>query len=223
MRPSLPAPLASRGYASGGIAPALLLDVQTPSGDMHYWADRALANIPSGFAIPGTLAPAVTYLPWLLGSGSFSFNRSLVTDTMTLTMQNISGDVLQTDFERIVRKSTLEGSIFVFRYYAVDLAWAWITMQGTLSVGETRGTLTLNGSQLLQGQDDTPVQQVSESCQLIWAQPRCGATGSTECNYTYASCQVTERFVGISTSFETANPESVANVPVTPVNRKRAW
>ena len=334
MRPGVPLALASRASAKSGAAPALLLDVQTPFGDVFYWADRKLVNIPpaitptatpitntagsgsstevpvssvyyspqlgylalhfpepvllaegttvtlSGFTSvpafngvtgaltliaandylganmmapagfdaagteitdvngiatvasanapgPGTSVPSsqgATYQPWLLGSGSLNFYRSLQTDTMTLTLQNLSGDVLQSDWEKIVRKATLEGSLYVFRYYAVDLGIAWIEQHGTLSVGDTtRTSAQLNLSQLLQGQDDTPTMQVGENCQLIWGQRRCSATGPTECLYTFASCQVAEHFVGIQTSFEVNNPSAVANVPAQVFNRKRSW
>lgn len=76
---------------------------------------------------------------------------------------------------------------------------------------------------MLQGQDDTPEQTIGETCNLVWGQARCGATGNTECLYTYASCQVPEHFVGIQTAFETNNPEAAAALPTTVINRKRPW
>ena len=189
--------MAPRAAAKSGIAPALVLDIQTLAGLQYYLADRPLVNFPTALVLPGAAQQLVTYLPWLLGAGSLNFYRSLQTDTLTL---------------------------FIFRYYAVDMGCAWIEQHGLLSVGDTnRSTVQLPCSQLLQGQDDTPVWQVSENCQLIWAEPRCGATGSTECLYTFASCQVPEHFVGIQTAFETNNPSTVANLPTTTFNRKRSW
>jgi hypothetical protein len=219
MRPTLPAVTASRGYAQGGVAPSLLLDVQTPAGTNFFWSDRNLKGIPS--VITGA---AANYQAWLLGAGTLNFYPSLQTDTFTLTLQNLSGDVLQSDFERITAKSTLEGSLFVFRYYQVDLGWPWIEMHGTLSVGSTnRQTVTLNGSDIFGGQDDTPEQQTSESCQLIWGETRCGAQGTQECLYTRSSCQVPEHFVGIDTSFETGMEQSTAAVLTQQINRRRSW
>lgn len=219
MKPTLPAVTASRGHAPGGVAPAMLLDVQTPAGTNYFWADRNLVGIPSVI----TAAP-VNYAAWLLGAGSLSAYRSLQTDKLSLTLQNLSGDVLQSDWEKITAKSTLEGSLFVFRYYAVDLAWAWIEMHGTLSVGDTpRTTVQLNCSDIFSGQDDTPEQQTSENCQLIWGEPRCGASGSVECLYTRSSCQVPEHFTGIDTSFETGMQESAAVVLSATINRRRSW
>jgi hypothetical protein len=222
MRPGPPTG-AARARARSGVAPALLLDVQTPSGDIYYWSDRRLKNMPAAITADGNPA-MVDYTAWLLGSGSFSFNRSLNTDTGSLTLQNLSGDVLQSDFERIVRRGTLEGSLYVFRYYQVDMQWAWLEQHGTLTVGDTsRSTVQLGLVQLLSGSDDTPEQTVSETCQLVWGEKRCGATGDTECLYTYASCQVPEHFTGIQTAFETNNPESYANLPTQTFNRKKNW
>jgi hypothetical protein len=221
MRPGPPNG-ASRAAARSGIAPALLLDVQTPSGDTHYWSDRPLRNM-TPVIPPATGGPLVNYVPWLLGSGTLTYNRSTVTDTGSLTVQNVSGNVLQRDFEKIARRSTLEGSLFVFRYYQVDLAWAWIEQHGTLSCGEAGTFVPLNLQQLFAGSDDTPNQQVSETCQLMWAAGRCPSTQATECLYTYASCQVIERFVGIQTAFETNNPAAAANLATQVINRNRAW
>jgi len=208
----------------GNIAPALLLDVQTPGGDVYYWADRPLNNIVPVIQASGVSSGTpVNYTAWLLSSGNFKYSRSLVTDTGTLTLQNLSGDVLQRDFARIARRSVLEGSLYVFRYYQVDMQWAWLEQHGTLTVGDTGDTVTLNLQQLMPGSDDTPDQTISETCQLVWGEKRCGATGATECLYTYASCQCPARFTGIQTAFEVNNPAAAAALPTTVFNRARAW
>ena len=219
-----PGPVSVGGRARGGVAPAILLDVQTLAGDTYYWADRTVAGV-AAVIPPAPGLPAVpVYQPWLLGTGTYSFNRSTSTDTGSVTLQNLSGDVLASDFERIVRKATIEGSLYVLRYYQLDLGFAWLEQHGTLTVGDTsRTSASLKLSQLLQGQDDTPEQDVSETCQLVWAGKRCGATGPTECLYTYSSCQVPVHFVGIQTAFEVNNPEAIATLPVQTVNRKRSW
>ena len=205
-----------------GVAPVLLLDVQTPSGDIHYWSDRALVNIPAAITADGDPA-LVTYLPWLLSPVTLTFNRSLQTDTGAIDVQNLSGNVLQRDFESIVRRGVLEGSLFVLRYYSVDMEWTWLEQHGTLSVGETGLIAPLSLQQLLAGADDTPAMNVSETCQLVWGKARSGATGSTEFLYTFFGCQEIEHFTGIQTGFEINNPESVASLPTQTINRKRAW
>lgn len=219
MRPGPPANVTPRAYGMGGVAPALVLDIEDAQGNTYFWADRPLNNIPAVITDGDE-----SYLPWIVSVGTLHLYRSLQTDTLTLALQNLSGDVLQSDFEKIVRAETLDGALYVFRYYAADLAFAWIEMQGIIAIGNTpRATVTLNCTQLLQGQDDTPSQQVSENCQLVWGQPRCGATGDTECLYTYQSCQVVERFVGIQSAFEINNPAVAAVLPATTFNRARAW
>ncbi len=205
-----------------GIAPSLLLDVQTAAGDLYYWADRKVTAVPVLAAtMPAT--DVVSYVPWLLGKGKLSVNRSLQTDTGSITVQNLGGNSFERDFARIMRRSTLEGALFVLRYFDVAAGFAWVEQHGTLTVGDTGNTATLQLQQLLSGSDDTPEQNVSETCQIVWGEKRCGATGTTECLYTYASCQVPEHFVGIQTAYETNNPATAAELPTQVTNRKRAW
>lgn len=221
MRPGPPNG-AARARSRTGIAPALLLDVQTPAGTIFYWADRKLANIPAAITADGNPAN-VSYDAWLTSSASLNLYKAMQTDTATLSVQNLSGNVLERDLQKLMTRGTLEGSLYVLRYYAVDLAWAWMEQHGTLTMGEGDLSAELTLSQLLQGQDTTPEQTVTENCNIVWKEKRCGATGATECLYTYASCQVIEHFVGIQTTFETNNPESAANLPTVSVNRKRPW
>jgi hypothetical protein len=302
---------AARACARGGVAPALLLDVQTPFGEVFYWSDRKLANIAPAITValdqphsrivsiawvhgtqtatiiftkqtrylsgsvvtlsllatflflngvsgtvtfpdlsdrstlkfvpnvaiadgdvataadPGIAAivppAAVDYEPWIVSTVNFNFNRSSQTDIGGLQLQNVSGDVLVRDFERIARRSVLEGSLYVLRYYSADLEWPWIEQHGTLSVGDAGTMVPITLRQLLDGSDDTPAQVVSENCQLVWGERRCGATGSTECLYTYTSCQVIEHFTGIQTGFEINNPAAAAVLSTQVINRKKAW
>lgn len=57
------------------------------------------------------------------------------TDTGSFIVQNVSGDTLARDFERIARRSAIEGALFVYRYrnrpralpiarYTARSAWA---------------------------------------------------------------------------------------------------
>jgi hypothetical protein len=219
LRPSPPYP------ATANVAPALLLDVLTPAGDVHYWSDRRLVGAQCAIGEGGGLPydnELVDYQPWLMSAGTLKFYRSMQTDTGNASLQNISGDVLFRDFERIASKYVLEGSLYVLRYYSVDMQWAWIEQHGTLSCGEAGATVPLSLVQLFAGQDDTPEQQVSETCQLNWAEKRCGATGDTEYLYTFQSCQVVERFTGIQTAFEINNPEAAAALALVTINRTRA-
>ena len=71
------------------------------------------------------------------------------------------------------------------------------------------------------GQDDVPGNIISETCQLVWGERRCGATGQQECLYSFRTCQVPERFMGILTTFEKNYGEAIPDMPAQPVNRRR--
>ena len=67
-----------------------------------------------------------------------------------------------------------------------------------------------------------PAMTFSETCQLIWGLPRCGATGSVECKYSQQTCQVPERFTGIENTFYDKNfAEAIGAVSTTVINRRR--
>lgn len=229
-------PLLATGGARTGIAPVNLLDVCDINGNLYYWADRKILAPNAITAAPplpdygGTLStwtpPAsvlTQYQPWLLGVPQISFHRSLVTDTGAFVLQNLSGDTLSRDFERIARSSALEGAFFIYRCWQPDAAAAWIEVHGTLSIdGADTETGKLKGSQLLNpSQDDTPLEIYSETCQLQWGGVRCGAQGSTECSYSYQSCQMLSRIMCVMNNYETNFGETGANIALNVTNRRR--
>jgi hypothetical protein len=163
------------------------------------------------------------YKPWILAVPKITFNRSLQTDIGQFILQNLSGDVLSRDFERIMRRSALEGAFFVYRLWDPSANAAWLEMHGTFSVDAFGvDTVTLKGSQLLNpAQDDTPNEIFCENCQNQWGRARCGATGTTECQYSFQTCQVVEHFRGFLNSYETNYGEAIANVATRPTNRRR--
>jgi hypothetical protein len=215
---AIPANAASRSR----VVAASLLDVQTVDGNIYYWSDRALSGIPAAVTADGT-DQDVTYAPWLMSAPTFTFNRSMQTDVGSFTLQNVSGDSVSRDFEKVTRRSALEGAFFIYRYWDVGAEFAWLEVHGTLTVSGVPSRIAeLGASQLFSGQDDTPAGTYSESCQLVWGEKRCGATGDTECLYSYKTCQVTERYVGILTNFEQNFAETIAAVPTQVINRRRA-
>jgi hypothetical protein len=163
------------------------------------------------------------YVPWLVEVPEFKFYRSLQTDVGAFVLQNLSGDTLSRDFEKLMRRSTLEGALFVYRLWQADAQAAWLEVHGTLSVSDVGvDTVTLKGAQLLNpGQDDTPLEVYGETCQLQWGGKRCGATGSTECNYSFQSCQVIERIMVAPNHYEKNYGETVANTAANQTNRRR--
>ena len=220
-----PADQAAAGGARSGVVPVSLLDVQTVDGSIYYWSDRAIANAPAAITDDGDAA-LVTYLPWLMKAPTFTFYRSMQTDVGSFSLQNTSGDSMSTDFEAMTRRSALEGAFFIYRYWQAGAELAWLEVHGTLSVrsvpSRQNAMAELAATQLFSGQDDTPSGTYSESCQLVWGEKRCGATGSQECLYSYKTCQVIEHYVGILSNYEKNFSETIAAVPTQTINRRRA-
>ena len=172
--------------------------------------------------IPASGIPPAEYLPWLMSVPQIAFHRSLQTDFGSFVLQNVSGDTLSRDFEKLMRRATLEGAFFIYRLWQADAEASWLEVHGTLTVEDVVDSVKLKGTQLINpAQDDTPMFQYCETCQLQWAGKRCGATGSTECQYSYPTCQVPERIFVILNDYEKNYGESTANVAIKPINRRR--
>jgi len=156
------------------------------------------------------------YKPWLLDVPQFAFHRSLQTDTGSFLIQNVSGDTLSRDAERLLRASTLEGALFVYRLWQADAEAAWLEIHGMLTVEDVSSDrITLKGTSLINAaRDDTPLETYSETCQIDWAGRRCGSTQSTECSYSFQSCQVVERIMVALNNYEKNFGEAAANVTV---------
>lgn len=204
-----------------GVAPVCLLDIQTVDGNIYYVADRSISNIPAAITVDNEPA-LVEYLPWLMSAPTFRFYRSTQTDTGSILLQNLSGNSVSRDFERLARRSALEGAMFVFRWWNAGGEFAWREVHGTLTVaGVPKTSAQLNASQLIAGSDDTPAEIYGENCQLVWGEKRCGATGDTECLYSYHTCQVPEHFMGVLNTYEKNFEETIAPVITQTVNRRR--
>ncbi|MDE3162516.1 MAG: hypothetical protein KGL64_04580 [Acidobacteriota bacterium] len=176
---------------------------------------------------PGTVAIApnvpVKYKPWLMGVPQMTFNRSLQTDIGTFRLQNISGTTRSRDLEQLLRSSALEGALFVYRCWQPDANAAWIEVHGTLTLenlppdlGVIKGVQAINPAQ-----DDTPLEEYSETCQWNWGLARCGSTQPTECLYSYPTCQVLERIGVEMNNYEKNYGETVATTPLVTINRAR--
>jgi hypothetical protein len=154
---------------------------------------------------------------------AFTFHRSLVTDVGSFVVQNLSGDTLSRDFEKIARRSALEGAMFVYRCYQADAEWPWLEVHGTLSVASIgTDTVQLKASQLINASNlDTPLELYCETCQLQWAGRRCGSGEATECSYSYQTCQVIERPFIVQNNYEKNLSESAASTVLNTINRRR--
>lgn len=200
------------------VSPPAVLTIQSPCVAIYY-------RSPSGNSFSDAIAPYGSggYDPWLLTVPELTFHRSSVTDVGSFVLQNLSGDTLARDFEKIMRKSALEGAFFVYRSWQPDAQASWIEVHGKLTVEDVGvDTVTLKGEPAINpAQDDTPLEEFAETCQLQWGQARCGATGTTECQYSFQTCQVVERIMAAPNSFEKNYGEAVANVPTQLINRRR--
>jgi hypothetical protein len=216
-------PLQQIGGAHTGLAPANLLDLQTFEGNVYYWADRKLT---APCAIPptgGNVGDVVTYSPWILSMGDIKLYRSLQTSTASCVVQNVSGDSMARDVEKILRASAIEGALCVYRMWEGAAQLARLELHSTVTadqISETELSLKITGL-LNASQGDTPGEMFSETCQLVWGSARCGATGTVECQYSFQSCQVVERFFGILNSYEKNWGEATVATASTVMNRAR--
>ena len=216
-----PPPLQQIAPARTGIAPAHLLDVEDCNGNLYYWANRRI-SAPCVMGVAGT---ETAYLPWILSVPNWKFYRSLQTDQGIITMQNISGDTLQRDFEKIVRASALDGSMFVYREWHADAEFPSLEVHGTLSVNDNDPELVkLQCRQLLNPSSDTaPAYTYGEICQWRHGSTQCGSTNPVPCQQSYPTCQVIERIFVITNSYEKNFGEATANVATNVVNRIRQF
>lgn len=194
-----------------------------PDNTVHAsvtWLYNTYGGAPD-WAQPASSATA--YSPWLLSVSQFSFHRSLQTDIGSFVVQNLSGDMLSRDVEKMLRASALEGAFFVYRLWQPDAQASWLEVHGTLTVDEIgMDTVQLKGSQLLNpSQDDTPLEIYCETCQLQWGGRRCGSTQATECSYSFQTCQVVERIMVTMNDYEKNYGEATANTASNVINRRR--
>jgi hypothetical protein len=216
---SYPDSLLAIGGSRTGIAPVNLLDVQASNGNNYFWADRSIQ------ALSVITAAQAAYLPWLLSAPSFTFTRSMASNTGSFIVQNISGNTLARDMETKLRASALEGAFFVYRSWQAAAEAAWLEVHGTLTVeGVPADTASLKAVDIFNpAQDDTPLESYCETCQLQWGGPRCGSTHATECSYSYQSCQVVERIMVALNDYEKNWGETAANGPLKVINRSRRF
>lgn len=217
-----PQPLQSAAGHTG-IVPAYLLDVEDVNGNCYYWGSRAI-SAPSVITASGE-PENNDYLPWILSVPQITFNRSLQVDMGTIQMQNLSGDSLQRDFEKIVRKSALEGAMAVFRDWNASAEYAEVEFHGTLSVDDSNPSqvgLTLKDLNNT-AEDISPQRTLCEICQWRWSSAQCGSTQPTPCQNSYETCQVLGRILVVINSYEKNYGEAWANVATNTPNRIRQF
>jgi hypothetical protein len=211
-----------------GIAPVHLLDVQDTNGNFYYWSDRRIvapAVVDAASMAGGAPATSPLYLPWIVSVPAWTSHRSQQTDTGTIVLQYLSGNVLQRDFDRIVRSSALEGAFFVYRYWSASAEEALRERHGTLSVADPdQTTAKLNCKAMLNpSSDPTPQYSLCEICPWRWGSAQCGSTAANECQHSFPTCQVPERILVISNNYEKNYGETIADLPARTMNRARKF
>lgn len=207
--------------ARTGIAPAHLLDVEDCNGNFYYWSNRKI----TAPCVLGLAAAEMPYLPWILSVPQWKFYRSMQTDMGVIQMQNISGDTLQRDFERIVRASALDGAMFVYREWHADAEAPSLEIHGTLSVDDSDPEeVKLACRQLFNPSSDiAPAYTYGEICPWRYGSAQCGATNPISCQQSFPTCRVPERILVITNSYEKNFGEATANVATTTMNRLRQF
>lgn len=223
---SWPQALQSSSPGKTGISPAYLLDVEDVNGNVYYWGSRGSRNLvaPSVIVASGG-QPNNVYSPWILSVPQITSSRTLETDLGAIQLQYLSGDSLQRDFEKIVRKSTLEGGLAVFRIFNPAAQAAEYEFHGTMSVDDSNPTaVSLMLKQLNNpSQDMAPQRQLSETCQWRWSSAQCGSTQPTPCQQSFPTCQVIERIFVVINSYEKNYGEAWSSIAPNSMNRQRKF
>ncbi|MEZ2347431.1 hypothetical protein [Terriglobus sp. RCC_193] len=205
-----------------GVAPADLLDVQLPSGEVLYWANRRI-TAPSVIVADGGTAEN-EYLPWLVGVPEFSLVGNMDADTAQFEVQNVTGNSMQRDFERIMQRNVINGALFVYRLWQAGAESAWLEVHGTFDLGSVGITAELDGKDIVDASSaDTPEFNYGEICPLEYGELRCGATDVTPCQNTFPTCRVPERALVVLTDFEKDYSETIADVSTRYVDRRRKF
>jgi hypothetical protein len=181
-----------RVYITPGQAPKILIDFDTPGTDEVVRTTWTARHLRDGSTVPDKDFYAVT-----------DFAASLAAEKLA-TFYVGTGD------------STLQADVVQYRSKSAEM------LACAKALRKRYYTVTLKGTQLLNpSQDDTPLEIYSETCQLQWGGPRYGATGSTECSYSFQSCQVVERIMVAPNHWEKNLGETTANTAMNVINRRR--
>ena len=209
----------SPGYT--GIAPCLSARPAGRARECYYWGTRKI-TAPSVIVADGGSA-SNAYLPWILTPPSLTLHRSMKVNMGTLQLQNLSGDTLQSDFQRIVRRLTLEGALAVLRRWNAAAQDVEREFHATTSLDDSSPSVAILSLRQLNdnSQEVTPQRQLCEFCQWRWSSAQCGSTASTPCQQTYDTCQVLERIFVIINNYEKNYGETLATTSAKVQNRTR--
>ena len=231
-----PNALAGAMVRHSAVAPMGLLDVLDSQGYSYHWAMMAITSAAARGIIPvfiGATPPwnshlriddwDDTLLPWLLTAGPFTLSRSMQSDVGNFVLQNMSGDTLQRDMNKLITASAFEGALFAYREWNLDSGIVEFEMHGRLTIGGTEAVAEFQSDQLFNPSDYQAVELVSETCRWRFGSTACGSTSGTPCQNTYVTCQLAnkERFSAFINNFIEIQAEGLANVSTRDVVRNR--
>jgi hypothetical protein len=228
-------PLAGAMAKHGGVAPLGLLDLLTLDGYSYHFATRPIPSaVALGIPVPltGGIPPWNAYLriaewddnyfPWLLTAGPFHLARSMVADTGSFVVQNVSGNSLQRDVGQMITAMAFEGARFIYREWNVDAAVVEFEMHGRLTVeAVTETEAEFASDQLFNPSDYQALETVSETCMWRYASAACGDATNNPCMNSWLTCRQPARFGGVVVTLININPGSSANVSARNVVRER--
>jgi hypothetical protein len=218
-----PQPLQGVAGARSAVAATHLVDLQDVNGNCYYWGSRSIVA-PSVITANNTPA-SNQYVPWVLGVPKLQFHRSQRSDSITIVLQNLSGDTLQSDFQSLATRNALTGAMLVYRrWHAAAEAASREFHAKVTGVSDPAKTVSITAGPIdNENEDITPAYQLGEICQWRWSSPQCGSTQPTPCQQSFPTCQVTARFFGIVNNFEKNFGEALAQVQTQTMQRIREY
>ena len=200
--------------ASGGVAPIVLVEIQTISGKFLYISEAGTSanSVLSGAAL-------VAYQPWLIGATKFTIYRSTTTYRAQFTIQNLSGDTVFRDMAKFFSANELTGALVCMRIWRGDSATAIFQFVGQM-LDPLADEMSFECS--VEGFGNwsaikAPNYQISISCPLYFGGVACGSTAATPCQQSYGTCTSIERFAGSIEQWSGFGPSMTQNAQPAPL------
>jgi hypothetical protein len=204
--------------ARSGIAPIVLMDVLTQSGNYYFWGEMS-GNFPCVLgAVPGA---AVAYKAWILATQEFRFTRSLQTDSGEIQLQNLSGNTLRREVATLFASDEFTGAQFCYRLWRASAEQPTLTFMGKLTEPVIDEVLVhLKAACWFDPNNIEAMPYVfSESCQWFFGSAQCGSTSGTPCSNSLSTCSAVERFCGIISRITEYDQETLISISSKQVNR----
>lgn len=104
-----------------------LLDIQLGDGTIHYWSNHA-------GVFPAKLgAGNQTYKPWIKTPPTIRVTRSLRADGGSFSIQNLSGNSIEREVEKLIKAKEFEGAYIVYRPFLLSTSSSLWEFHGTIT------------------------------------------------------------------------------------------